>query len=261
MEKLTVVKIGGNVIDDSVRLQEFLEIFGRVAGYKILVHGGGKVATDIGSKLGIQSNYVNGRRITDAETLELVTMVYAGTVNKTIVAGLQSIGINAIGLTGADGRLLIADKRPVKDIDYGFVGDIKVDGVNSTLLDNLLHAGLLPVIAPLTYSDEGTLLNTNADTIANEIAKAMSAAMEVKLVYCFEQKGVLKDANDPSSLLNNISKADFDNLTASGAITGGMIPKLENAFAAIASGVKNVIIGQAGELDQLLEGAKGTTIS
>jgi acetylglutamate kinase len=260
MQKLTVVKIGGNIIDDRERLADFLSSFSRLQGNKILIHGGGKVATEMGTKLGIKANYHNGRRITDKETLELVTMVYGGLINKTIVAQLQAIGANAIGLTGADGKIMSAQKRPVKDIDYGFVGDMNKDSINTAFLNSLLHAGALPVIAPLTYN-EGTLLNTNADTIANEIAKAMSAIMEVQLVFCFEQKGVLLDIQDPDSLIKQINKQDFEGLKAKQVITDGMIPKLENAFEAINSGVKSVKVGQAEELEELVNGTKGTTIS
>jgi len=258
--ELTVVKIGGNVIDDKAKLSSFLEAFAAVEGYKILVHGGGKIATDIGRKLNIEPNYVNGRRITDEPTLDLVTMVYGGLINKNIVAELQSFGCNAIGLTGADGAVLPATKRPVKDIDYGFVGDVNSDNVNGTLIKTFLQHGLVPVFAPLTYDGKGRLLNTNADTIAQEIAKAMAQFMPVELVYCFEKKGVLLDAADDNSVINSMTIADFNELKEKEIITGGMIPKLENAFVAIDKGVEKVIIGHADELSALISGKSGTCI-
>ncbi len=257
---LTVIKIGGNIIDDKARLSSFLKDFSAVKGFKILVHGGGKIATEIGKKSGIEPNYINGRRITDEQTLNLVTMVYGGLINKNMVAELQSYGTNAIGLTGADGDILPAVKRPVKDIDYGFVGDIKSDTINGELITKFLHSGLTPVFAPITHDRKGCLLNTNADTIAQEIAQEMSRYMPVELIYCFEKKGVLLDASDDSSIINNITSKDFIKLKEKGIISGGMIPKLENAFAAIEKGVKNVIIGHAEELPALISGNSGTCI-
>jgi acetylglutamate kinase len=257
--ELTVVKIGGNVIDDKGKLATFLKAFAALEGNKILVHGGGKVATDIGRKLEIEPNYVNGRRITDAATLELVTMVYGGLINKNIVASLQATGCNAIGLTGADGAVIPAEKRPIKDIDYGFVGDVRSEYVNSELISALLAAGAVPVFAPLTYAD-GSLLNTNADTIAQEVAKAMAKHMSVSLVYCFEKKGVLADAADDNSAINEITKQDLEELKEKGIVSGGMIPKLENAFEAIAHGVSKVMIGHADELAELVNGNSGTCI-
>jgi len=258
--ELKVIKIGGNIVDDKDALSSFLGAFAKVEGYKILVHGGGKVATEIGKKLGIEPNYVNGRRITDAPTLDLVTMVYAGLINKNIVAELQSIACNAIGLTGADGSVMPAVKRPVKDIDYGFVGDVTSDKINSRLVKALLEQGLTPVFTPLTHDGKGSLLNTNADTIAQEIAKAMAPYMPVELIYCFEKNGVLLDAEDDTSVINSITAADFNELKEAGAITGGMIPKLENAFAAIDAGVATVIIGHASELATIISGDSGTSI-
>jgi acetylglutamate kinase len=258
--ELTVIKIGGNVIDDKAKLAAFLQAFAGVSGYKILVHGGGKVATDIGRTLGIEPNYVNGRRITDEPTLELVTMVYGGLLNKNIVAQLQAAGCNAMGLTGADGAVLPADKRPVKDVDYGFVGDVKSEQVNSLLIKTLLQSGLTPVFAPLTYG-QGSLLNTNADTIAQEVAKAMAKYMQVQLVYCFEKKGVLMDAEDDESAINNITAQDMEELKKNGIISGGMIPKLDNALEAVAQGVQKVVIGHADELAGLISGQSGTSIT
>jgi acetylglutamate kinase len=258
--QLTVVKIGGNIIDDKDKLTAFLKSFAQLEGAKILVHGGGKIATDIGAKLGIEAQYVNGRRVTDAETLSLVTMVYGGLLNKNIVAGLQAVGCNAIGLTGADGNILPALKRPIKDVDYGFVGDVNSSAVNSALLFKLLEAGLTPVLAPLTHDGNGSMLNTNADTIAQEVAKAMVSSMNVRLIYCFEKKGVLADAADDESVINSVTAADFEELKEQGIVTGGMLPKLENALAAIKSGVKKVIIGQAEELQALYTEEAGTCI-
>ncbi|HLO70040.1 MAG TPA: acetylglutamate kinase [Flavipsychrobacter sp.] len=255
---LNVIKIGGNILDDEKVLFKFLEAISKLEGEKILVHGGGKIATEIGHKLGIEPNYVNGRRVTDADTLKLVTMVYAGLINKNIVAQLQSFNCNAIGLTGADGNAIIAKKRPVADVDYGFVGDVVA--VNGLLLKQLLYAGITPVLVPITHDAKGGLLNTNADTIAQEVAKAMSQYMEVSLVYGFEKDGVLKDANDDSSVIPVIEVNDFDQLVADGVISGGMIPKLQNACSAIRAGVKHVIIGNALQLNNIINGEKGTII-
>ena len=258
--QLTVVKVGGNIIDDKAKLSSFLKEFSAIDGYKILVHGGGKIATDIGIKLGIEPNYINGRRITDKDTLNLVTMVYGGLINKGVVAELQMYNCNAIGLTGADADILPSVKRPVKDIDYGFVGDIESDSINATVISEMLHIGLVPVFAPLTYDRHGSMLNTNADTIAQEIAKAMAHSMPVQLIYCFEKKGVLADASDEDSVINSISQTDFEELKEKAIITGGMIPKLENAFAAIKKGVGKVVIGHADDLSALISGNAGTCI-
>lgn len=260
MNALTIVKIGGNVIDQPERLQAFVQSFADLPGPKLLVHGGGSIATRMGDRLGIPSRYVDGRRITDAETLELITMVYAGLVNKQLVAGLQNIGCNALGLTGADGALIQATKRPVQSIDYGFVGDIQTDGVNLILLRQLLEAGIVPVIAPLSYEQGGSLLNTNADTIAQELAKALSSYYDTSLIYCFEKAGVLQEATDPNSVIPTIDTGSFQELQATGIVGGGMIPKLSNALAAKGAGVQHIIIGQAEDLPQLLTQKKGTRI-
>jgi acetylglutamate kinase len=256
---LIIVKIGGNVIDNSEQLHYFLEDFSALPGDKILVHGGGKVATDLGVTMGVEAKMVDGRRITDIQTLRIVTMAYAGLINKNIVAQLQARQCNAIGLTGADGNTIKAVKRPVKSIDYGFVGDLDEASVSVPTISALLNAGLVPVFCALTHDGDTQLLNTNADTIASAIAVAMSAVYESTLIYCFEKKGVLRDVEDENSLLPEIRLSEFDALQASGVISGGMIPKLHNAFEAIKSGVKEVLIGHA---DELLKntGQKGTRL-
>ena len=257
---LTVVKIGGNVIDNSKNLHEFLKSFIDLPGYKILVHGGGKVATKLSDELGIEAKMVDGRRITDIETLRIVTMVYGGLINKNIVAQMQSYGSNAIGLTGADGNLIKAKKRPVKDIDFGFVGDLDENSVNSDFLSNLLRIGAVPVFAALTHDGDGQLLNTNADTIASSIAVALSKNFETSLIYCFEKKGVLKDVDDDDSVISEIKSSEFDTLKDQGIIAGGMLPKVHNAFAAIKNGVKDVYIGKADELELLKNQSFGTRL-
>lgn len=258
MEKLTIIKIGGNVIDNSAALHTFLNDFTALTGKKILIHGGGKVATELGISLGVESKMMDGRRITDIETLRVVTMVYAGLINKNLVAQLQAKGNNAIGLTGADGNIIKAEKRPVKEIDYGFVGDLDEHSVSSASLCNFLNAGFTPVLCAITHDGDGQLLNTNADTIASAVAVAMSAHYDTELVYCFEKKGVLKDVNDDSSVVRNIQANDFDRLKADGTVAGGMIPKLQNAFDAIHKGVSAVYIGKADELYALKSGIFGT---
>lgn len=260
MEELNVIKIGGNIIDDDDRLRSFLKDFAALPGNKILVHGGGKIATEIGYKMGIEPKYNEGRRITDEETLALVTKVYGGLVSKNVVALLQSNNCNAIGLTGADGNVITAKKREVKDVDYGFVGDIPEGGVDSQTITSLLTAGLVPVFAPLTHDGEGTMLNTNADTIAQEVAKALAANYSTKLIYCFEKKGVLQDVDDDNSVIPHISKSDFDKMVAEKTIFEGMIPKLHNALTAVEHGVSGVVIGSADELQELAGGKSGTLI-
>jgi acetylglutamate kinase len=247
MNRLFIIKIGGNVLDSPEALTKFLNDFASIKEPKILIHGGGKIATNLGNQLGIESNYVNGRRITDAATLVLVTMVYGGLVNKQIVATLQKLSCNALGVTGADGNMIKATKRPVKDIDYGYVGDIRPESVNTTLLYFLLKQNTVPVFAPLTHSD-GKMLNTNADTIASVLAVAMSKHFDVRLIFCFEKKGVLKDVNDTNSVIRHLPKKLYDDLLAKKAFMDGILPKLENAYAAINAGVKEVLIGEAGDL-------------
>lgn len=247
MNKLYVTKIGGNVLDDDDALNRFLKDFASIQAPKILIHGGGAIATKLGNKLGIESKYVNGRRITDRETLDLVTMVYGGLVNKQIVAHLQQWGCNALGVTGADGNMIKAVKRPVREIDFGYVGDITADSVNSTLLYFLLKQNVVPVFAPLTYS-EGMMLNTNADTIASVLAVSLSKHFDVRLIFCFEKKGVLHDVNDENSVIRNLNEAEYQRLLSAGAFHDGILPKLENAYSAIHAGVKEVLIGQASDL-------------
>ncbi|MEJ5962420.1 acetylglutamate kinase [Pedobacter immunditicola] len=260
MEQLTVIKIGGNVIDNSANLHRFLLDFTALPGKKILVHGGGKVATDLGISLGVEAKMVEGRRITDIETLRIVTMVYAGLINKNMVAQLQAKGCNAIGLSGADGNIIKAVKRPVVTIDYGFVGDLQDASVDTHTLSSLLQANLIPVLCAITHDGDGQLLNTNADTIASAVAVAMSASYETSLVYCFEKKGVLKDVEDENSLVKEIRSIEFEGLKDEGVVSGGMIPKLHNAFEAIKSGVKAVYIGKADELTLINEQNFGTRL-
>ena len=247
MDKLFVIKIGGNVLDSELALQSFLKDFASIGERKMLIHGGGKIATRLGDKLGIESKYINGRRITDAPTLDLVTMVYGGLVNKKIVSALQKLGCNALGVTGADGNLLKASKRPVKEIDYGFVGDIGADSVNTSLLTFLLNDAIVPVFAPLTHAD-GTMLNTNADTIASVLSVALSDRFDVRLIYCFEKKGVLENIEDPLSVITHLTKPSYEQLLERKAFADGILPKLENAYAAIHAGVKEVLIGEAADL-------------
>jgi acetylglutamate kinase len=270
MKKLTIIKIGGNVIDNSENLHQFLLDFTALPGDKILVHGGGKIATELGESLGVEAKMVDGRRITDIETLRIVTMVYAGLINKNMVAQLQAKGNNAIGLTGADGNIIKAKKRPIikvsptggdlegGSIDYGFVGDLDENSVSSSTLDNLLKAGLTPVLCAITHDGDTQLLNTNADTIASAVAVAMSSLYETRLVYCFEKKGVLKDVNDDATVVREIRANEFEGLKADGTVAGGMIPKLQNAFEAINKGVKAVYIGKADELGEIEKGSFGT---
>ncbi|MCK6692699.1 MAG: acetylglutamate kinase [Thermoanaerobaculia bacterium] len=255
---LRVVKIGGNIIDDTRRLDAFLADLAALQGAKILVHGGGKLATRLAEKLGVPQTLIEGRRVTDAETLRIVTMVYGGLVNKQIVAKLYALGCPSIGVCGADGDLLRAHRRQHANIDYGWVGDI--DAVNAPLLDRWLGQGLTPVVAPLSHDGAGQLLNTNADTIAQEIAQAMSPAFHVELIYSFEKSGVLLDVNDENSRIASLRPGQYQELKASGVITAGMIPKLDSAFSALKKGVRRVIIGQAEHLAQLVDGTAGTSI-
>ena len=250
-EQLHIIKIGGNVIDNSENLYHFLKDFTALDGYKILVHGGGKVATQLSETLGIEPKLVDGRRITDIETLRVVTMVYGGLINKNIVAQLQRFGNNAIGLTGADGNFIRTKKRPVKRIDYGFVGDIDEKSINPESIGRLMEAGFTPVFCAITHDGEGQLLNTNADTIASALAVALSKIYETTLIYCFEKKGVLQDINDEQSLIRDIDPERYEELKKQHIIHSGMLPKLDNAFTAINCGVKAVIIGHSDDLSHL----------
>jgi acetylglutamate kinase len=258
MECLHVVKIGGNIIDDEALLSAFLEKFTSIRSKKILVHGGGKLATRLAEKLNIPQQMIDGRRITDAETLKIVTMVYAGYINKHIVAQLQSLQCNAAGFSGADGNSILSHKREKAGIDYGFAGDI--DKVNAGWLKQLLDNGLTLVIAPITHDGKNQLLNTNADTIAQEIAKALSNSFEVTLIYSFEKRGVLLDVENEGSVIQNLYAEHYRDLKESKKIFAGMIPKLDNAFTAVNQGVNKVIIGKGEELDLLITGKSGTTI-
>ena len=243
--ELKIVKIGGGIIDCEADLFEFVRLFAQIDGPKILVHGGGKGASEMMKNLGMVPNLVQGRRITDAPTLDIVTMFYAGKTNKQLVAALQARGTNALGLSGADGNVILASKRPVREIDYGFVGDLSEASVNATLIEQLLQLGLTPVFCAINHDGHGQLLNTNADTIAASVAKALSTNYAVTLHFCFEKRGVLLDVNDDNSVIEKITLADYGELKESGAISEGMLPKLENAFDALQFGVENVIIEHA----------------
>lgn len=237
---VTIIKVGGKVVEDPITLNILLDDFAKIDGAKILVHGGGRTATKLSADLGIQAQMVDGRRITDAETLKVVTMVYAGLVNKNIVAQLQKRNLNSIGFSGADLNIIKSVKRPVKDIDYGFVGDVV--GVQTEVLLSLIQQGATPVVCPITHDGNGQLLNTNADTIASELACALASKVDVTLVYCFEKPGVLLDANDDASVISELNYETFKQYQASGIIVEGMIPKLDNGFAAIRKGVRSVVI-------------------
>ena len=251
---LTVIKVGGAVVENDGSLDSLLRGFAAVEGRKVLVHGGGRRATAVAASLGIESRMVGGRRVTDGDMLDVVTMVYGGLVNKNVVARLQALGVDALGLTGADMDVIRSHKRPVKDVDYGFVGDVeRVDGAK---LARLIEAGVTPVMAPLTHDGRGRMLNTNADTIAAETAKALATDYDVTLVYCFEKPGVLADPDDDSTLIPVITRQDFARLAADGTVAGGMLPKLENAFAAISAGVARVNITCAAAID----GRHGTIV-
>jgi acetylglutamate kinase len=260
-EKLYIVKIGGNVVDDAEKLQKFLADFASIKDKKILVHGGGKIATQLAEKLGIEVNMVNGRRITDAKTLDVTLMVYAGLANKNIVAKLQALHCNAIGLSGADASIITAHKRANAEIDYGFVGDI--DQVNTTILQNLINSGFTPVMAPITHNGKGQLLNTNADTIAAKLATSFANTYQVQLVYCFEKYGVLRNVEDRTSVIPRIDEKYRVELEAKGIIAKGMLPKINNAFEAINNGVNTVVIGHSKSVLDLInpDTNAGTTIS
>lgn len=254
-ERLTIVKVGGAVVKDETQLSQLLKDFSAIEGHKVLVHGGGRRATQMAAQLGIESRMVNGRRITDAQMLQVVTMVYGGLINKNLVARLQAHGVNALGLTGADADVIRSHKRPIKDgIDFGFVGD--VDRADGQMLASLIEAGITPVMAPLTHDGQGNILNTNADTIAAETAKALAPSYDVTLIYSFEKRGVLSNPDDDDSVIPTITRTDFDRYVADGTVTGGMIPKIENALQAVDAGVGQVIITLATAID----GQHGTVI-
>ena len=254
-EKLTIIKVGGKIVEDESALRRLLADFSTMDGKKLLVHGGGRSATALAARLGIETKMVDGRRITDDAMLEVVVMVYGGLVNKRIVAGLQAIGVNAVGLTGADMDALLSVRRPAGKVDYGWVGDVR--RVNADAVSMLIENGYCPVIAPITHDGEGHLLNTNADTMAGETAKALAQRYEVELVYCFEKAGVLSDGNDDSSVIREINSCKYKELKDSGVVSGGMIPKLDNAFACISAGVSRVVITRA---DLIADADAGTKI-
>ncbi|MCR4922319.1 MAG: acetylglutamate kinase [Bacteroidaceae bacterium] len=255
MNPINVIKVGGGVVEDAAALSRLLSDFAVLPGAKVLVHGGGRSATRMAERLGVETRMVGGRRITDAAMLDIVTMVYGGLVNKQVVAGLQQQGLNAVGLTGADMNIIRSHRRPLRDgIDYGWVGD--VDHVDNNALRRLIDDGFVPVIAPLTHDGQGHILNTNADTIASEVACALARDCDVTLTFCFEKRGVLRDADDESSAISVIDASAFQRLQAEGIVSGGMIPKLENAFAALRRGVREVVITRADHLD----GEGGTRI-
>jgi len=253
---LTLVKIGGNILNNEAATREVLDEFTRIPETKVLVHGGGRAATEIAARLDVPQTMIDGRRVTDAETLKIAVMVYGGLINKSIVSGLQSRGVPAIGIMGADLGLIRARKRPANPVDYGFVGDIEAVSLEKLL--PLLPAGVTPVVAPLTHDGAGTILNTNADSIANALAAALSQHYEVRLVYSFERNGV--ESGTSGEVIPEITRSAFSRLKESGAVSGGMIPKLENAFAALDSGVSEVVIGNARLLPALLAGSAGTRI-
>ena len=254
-EKLTIVKVGGAVVEDEAQLAQLLKDFSAIEGRKLLVHGGGRKATKVAEALGIESKMVGGRRITDADMLNVVTMVYGGLVNKNLVTRLQANGVNALGLTGADMDVIRSHKRPIKNgVDFGYVGD--VDKANGQMLSKLIEEGIIPVMAPLTHDGQGNILNTNADTIASETAKALAPFYDVTLIFSFEKKGVLRNPDDDDSVIPIISRADFIKYKTDGTISGGMLPKIENALGAIDSGVSRVIITLATAID----GQSGTII-
>ncbi len=254
MDAITVLKVGGKIVEEPATLERLLNNFKAIKGNKILVHGGGRSATKLAERLGIETKMVEGRRITDTVMLEVVTMVYGGLVNKKIVASLQALGVNALGLTGADMNILQSHKREVKTVDYGWVGD--VDKANGSALAKLIKEGVVPVVAPLTHDGKGNMLNTNADTMAAETAKALVPYFDVTLIYCFEKAGVLRDENDDDSVIGRIDKASYAELKDAGVIVGGMIPKLDNSFSTLESGVKRVLITKADSLNDLNKGTK-----
>lgn len=272
MKSLKIIKVGGNVIDNPEQLEKFLSDFAIIQGPKILIHGGGKIATKLSHDLGIISSLIEGRRITDSETLRVVTMVYAGLINKNIVALLQQKFCNAIGFCGADANIIRAKKRPIKrifskevnqeiDIDYGFVGDLDDSSIDTVALSKLLESGFNPVFSAITHDGNGQLLNTNADTIASALATAMAKHFETSLIYCFEKAGVLTDVDNENSLIKFLNPDIYSDLKSKGIINEGMIPKLDNAFEALNNGVKEVLIGKSDSLSDLNQNSFGTRLT
>lgn len=248
MKTLTVIKIGGNIVDSANELDQFLIHFAKIEGPKILIHGGGTMANEMASKLGIETKMFQGRRITDLETLKMVTMVYAGWINKTIVAKLQKYGCNSIGLSGADADSVPAVKRAPEPVDFGYVGDVDPAQINCSFIMSLLGRGITPLFCAITHDSNGMVLNTNADTMASSLAIAMSKDYSVKLIYCLEKEGVLQNVEDADSIIPIVTKESYQKLRESGVVKEGMIPKLDNAFYALESGVSEVIIKHASNL-------------
>lgn len=256
-QQLLVIKIGGNVVDSAAMLEQFTSAVAAIDTPVVLVHGGGKLATELSSKLNIPTQMVEGRRITDSETIKVVTMTYAGWVNKSIVSQLQAKGCNAIGLSGADAKLLPAIKRPVKTIDYGWVGDLEAADVNTTFLKQVLEMGMTPVVSPISCDREGHLLNINADTIARTLAEALSNIFQVRLIYCFEKKGLLTDIENDNSVIELINETLAQQYKADGTVSAGMVPKVDNALGALQNGVHQVVIGHANDITHIAQGAAG----
>ncbi|MCG2793140.1 MAG: acetylglutamate kinase [Weeksellaceae bacterium] len=261
MLKLKIIKIGGSLIDDEKALNVFLQQFSNIQGAKILIHGGGKLASKLAEKLDVPQQMIEGRRITDKATLDIVTMVYAGNINKNLVARLQSFGCNAMGFSGADGNLIQAEKRQHPSIDFGFVGDITEKSINKELMVNMMNLGLVPVFSAITHDKKGNLLNTNADTIAGTIAMALSKIFETELLFCFDKNGVLETIDDEDSNLKTINKKEFSKLKNEEKLSKGILPKLENAFQAKENGVQKVVLINEKKLsDQIKKGNEGTEI-
>lgn len=252
-QEIYVVKIGGNVIDHPERLAAFLKNFSEIRKPKILVHGGGKSATRLAGQLSIPQEFFEGRRITSKESLDVAVMVYAGLLNKNIVAVLQSHGLDAVGLSGADGNLIPARKRGAADVDFGWVGDVETEKINTGLLANLIATGFCPVFCAITHDGQGNLLNTNADTVASSLAVALSRRFEANLVYCFEKNGVLADVDDENSVIAEITPKSYLQLKENKVVNQGMLPKIDNAFAAISQGVKSVFITREDFLKKLID--------
>lgn len=260
MQSLTILKIGGQVLDHAALLNQVLDAWSNTPGYKILVHGGGKLATQLAEKLGIPQTMIEGRRITDDATLDIAVMVYAGLVNQQLVASLQSRGLNAWGCSGASGNLILSEKRaPKNGVDYGWVGDVVA--INTQSVSWMLTAGICPVFSAITHNGKGHLLNTNADTIAQSLATALASSFHVKLVYTFEKSGVLLNVEDEASIVRRLTPALYDEMKLKGQVHSGMLPKLDNAFAALQAGVQSVVLGKADVLTELLDGQSGTEIS